>query len=231
MTRNIKALGLALIAVFAMSAWIASAAQAAPTVTLKDTNGATVGTADFTGEETEGKHKFTVDGSSVECANVAFSGTITDGETWTTVTPSYTECTAFGFLGATVSTAGCDYKLMANAENAADTYSGEIEVFCNTGNAITITAGGVCEAKVNSGTVINTGTTATNITGLSHEHLKLHNVNSEVKTEKTKDGFGCPFNGTGTVNNATYNGHTTVKAYVDGSAHNAANQVNITLMP
>ncbi|HET7120827.1 MAG TPA: hypothetical protein VFI17_06205 [Solirubrobacterales bacterium] len=227
MTRNIKALSLALIAVLAMGAWIASAAQATPVLTLKDSKGETANSATFTGEQTEGEHNLAIEGSNLRCESVELSGNITDADKYTTITPKYSGCTAFGFSEATVNTSNCFYKLIPNAETSADSFSGEIEVFCNTGSII-ISAGGVCEAKINSGTKITTGLTLTNVTGLEREHLKFHDVNSSIATEKTKDGTGCPFNGTGNTT-ATWNGHSTMKAYATGTGHNGANQVNLTV--
>ena len=227
MTRNIKALGLALVAVFALSAMAVSAAQARePVVTLKDGSGTTVNTATITGEDTGGTHVFNVEGNTVTCNTVEFNGNIEDAKTNTFVHPTYQNCTAFGFIGANVNTTNCNYRLMPNPENENMVWGGEIEVICNSGS-ITINAGGVCEAKVNGGTLINTGNKVTVLTN-SPEDLLLHNEASEVATEKTLDGFGCPFNGTGKVT-ANYTGTTTVRAYKTALAHNTANQVNLTL--
>jgi len=224
--RNIKVLGLALVAVMAMSAMVASAAQAAPVVTLTNQKGETVASAQIHGVQS-GKHKFTVDGSSVECTTATFEGSATDGATWTKVHPVYTGCTAFGFLGATVTTTGCDYELMALGAGPTE-YTGEIKVVCEAGKEITISAGGVCTAKVGSQT-ITTGNKATNSTELIHMHITLHNEESSVSVNKTQDGFGCPFAGTGATT-GKYTGTTTVKAY-SAAPYETKNQVNITISP
>lgn len=229
MTHTIKALSLLLTAMLAMAAVIAATAQAAPKFTLSDTAGDTVNTATFTSTPTEGNHKLTIDGSSLECGNVEGSGNIEDGATNVTIHTAYSECNAFGFLSATVNTSNCNYRMMANAETSAGVFADELEVVCTAGTSITITAG-TCEAKINGGTVINTGGNITNVTSNEHMHLKLHHTNSQTPVQKTKDGFGCPFNGTGNTT-GTLNGTTTMKAYATATSHNDGNQVNLTVSP
>jgi hypothetical protein len=198
MIRNFKALGLALVAVFAMSAVVASAAQA-----NQFSSAGNVSVAISAAQSTT--HKFTVDGSSVTCTTATFASTgeVSSPSKTVKVHPTYSGCTAFGFVGATVTTTGCDYILAVGTKITENvSYNGSIELTCETGKKITISAGGVCEATV-SGPQTFTGITYTNESG---KVTAAANVTG-IKTVKTKDGFGCPFSGTGEVN-ASYTGNT-----------------------
>lgn len=206
MIRNTKVLGLALVAVLAMSAFAAAGASAA-TKFVAGTSTAKV-VADQVASE---NHVFTVDGSEVKCSTAHFetAGEVASPATSITVHPTYSGCTAFGFLGATVNTTGCDYQLFA---------SGSINVLCSGSNQIIITAA-TCEAKVpaqeiaSGVTYVNQATSPTTV-------LVEAGLNGTVKTNKTKDGFLCPLSGTGT-SFGSYLGDTVAKGF------NGATQVNI----
>ena len=115
MIRKFKALGLALVAVFAMSAIVASAAQALPngTLTTFPAGKTVIATAEQTGE-----HEFTLTDHETEpgkfantkCKKATFTGSegVADGALTIRVTPIYEECTAFG-QAATITTTGCHY--------------------------------------------------------------------------------------------------------------------------
>jgi hypothetical protein len=150
-------------------------------------------------------HKFTVDGSSVTCttAHFATSGEISSPAKEVTVHPTYEGCTAFGFIGATVTTTGCNYTLVVGTKIEENKkYNGSIKFSCETGKKIIISAGGVCEATV-SGPQTFSGITYTNESGKVTVGANV----SGIKTVKTKDGFGCPFSGTGETT-GTYSGST-----------------------
>src|SRR5262245_58717455 len=125
MTRNLKALGLAFVAVFAMSAIAASAAHATEYFHQHEEH--TIITAANVGTGHTGANEFTIaPGLTIKCTTAKFEGTevelekhvepLTTGTTWTkeslTVTPTYSECTAFGFP-AIVTHEECHYKLFA----------------------------------------------------------------------------------------------------------------------
>lgn len=114
MTRSLKALGIGFVAVLAMGAVLASAAQAAKfksaetlTVLTGETEAATGG-AVF--EPVPGS------GLAVTCTNGKYEGT-EEGKELTSVTvhPTYTGCTLAG-KAATVNTHKCHYKLFALTE-------------------------------------------------------------------------------------------------------------------
>jgi hypothetical protein len=92
MTRYLKTLGLALLATFAMSAVLASAASATNDE-FKSEKESTL----LTGEQIE-KNRFTVAGQAVECKTVIFEGTMmgTSVSEVTTIVPNLSGCTYAG---------------------------------------------------------------------------------------------------------------------------------------
>ena len=223
-----KVSGLAVVATLALAALGASAAQAA-FVGIVTKGGATYeGTVQLTGEQTPGTNMvFNIEGSGVECNVAKTEGTGKDGETWGVMHPTYEGCTAFGFVNATVTTTGCNLEAMATEETSTGVFAGELKLACESGKGVVITIG-LCEATIGSQTVIE-GTKATNMTSAGKMHVQLDSIESPVKTIKTKDGFGCPFNGTGETT-AHINAQTTVRAY-SGTLHNAENQLDGTISP
>jgi hypothetical protein len=213
MNRRMKTLGVIFIAIFALAAVAASAASAAKVETVGS------GEVKLDGEQIEGKHVFTVEGNKVECTTALFSGSTSNGATKVTVHPEYSGCSAFGFIEATVNTAGCNYELTAANESPTGSmkFAGTLVLNCGTGHVSIIA--GTCEAQVGNQTV-GSGLTFENTT-VSPMDVDL-TVSSPVAANKTKDGFACPFSGTGTTT-ATYTGHTTIKA-----TQPALTQVNLT---
>jgi hypothetical protein len=200
MIRTLKSLGLAFIAVLAINAIGASAAQAAPEFTCSAYS------CTATGSNTKGSEAFTLDGTSVLCDSHflvearAATGTDIHGPTGSvTVTPTYTNCEAFGFLSADVTMEGCDYVFHATERVSAGVYNNHVDVVCPTGKSIKIEAG-TCVAEVKAQTNRTTVKT-TNVGGSITAE-----PNTSVSTTVTTDGFGCPLAGTGT-RNATYHGH------------------------
>ena len=134
MSRNFKALGLALVAVVALSAMAATAAQA-NNVTASKYNARITGTDLGTkaGEYT----RLTVGNGArfVECATSTIEATLTKEETAVTATPSYSGCfsNADVKIPATVTMNGCDYILEATSKTA-----GRATVVCPVGKQIEV---------------------------------------------------------------------------------------------
>lgn len=110
MIRNLKAMGLAVVAVLALGAMSASAAHAtAGTATVE--GGGAVG---YTATQIGGGHTFTLPGGrTLSCATAVFSGTVTDGSSETVATPTYETCHAVvsgSTVPATVTLNGCTYR-------------------------------------------------------------------------------------------------------------------------
>jgi hypothetical protein len=150
MTRNIKALGLALVAVFAMSAVAASSASA-----LHFTGGS--GITKVHGAQV-GLNVFTANGSPVECEEATFSGAVTAATTTEqTVDPAYNKCRfASKTVNATVDINGCAFILtIPNAPNV----NNPVHVECpttgsivhngfNNTKVIIVTVPGLCEITI-----------------------------------------------------------------------------------
>lgn len=137
MTRNVKALGLALVAVFAMSAVVA---QGAAAVDHTFTSNAA---KTFLTATQEGNH--VLKGGELEsiCKKASFTGE-QSGETAdkVSVKPSYSECEVPGLGGVTVVNSGCSYEFDSDTTtNPANTTAGEsgiVNLKCTAGASITI---------------------------------------------------------------------------------------------
>jgi len=106
MTRKLKALGLALVAVFAVNAIMASGASANDVVTSDSVNGKTT----VTGNQTT-KHKFVIIGQPIECEVAHFEGTMgANSVEEITITPKYEKCTYNGSV-ATVTLNKCKFTI------------------------------------------------------------------------------------------------------------------------
>ena len=214
MIRNAKILGLALVAVLALTAIAASSASA-----LKFT--ANSYPVHLTGTQS-GSHKFTVTGSTVTCTTATFTGSATGASTTQTMTPIYTGCTAFGFINSTVTgfphTGGnCDY-LFGEPTSSAGVITGHAALTCASGD-VQIDAGPctVTLQPANNTTLkTNTYTLNTPAAGEITVDTNITNVHAEV----TKSEFGCPIS-KGTHTNATYTGNTVVKGTNGGGGADA----------
>ena len=128
MIRNLKSLGLALMAVAAFGVVGVSAASAAEF----HSEGATT---TLTGTQTS-QHVFTTTAGTVKCNTATFSGTQSGATTqFVTVTPFYSGCIAFGFINVPIHVNACTYTFDANN-------SGQVEIKCPAGKAIEMTAPG-----------------------------------------------------------------------------------------
>jgi hypothetical protein len=185
MIRNLKVLGLALVAVLAMSAMVASAASASQyTGSAYPTTG--------TGANTAGNETFTTPGGTVQCDS-HFEGKLAAASSELTVTPKYTGCVAFGFLNATVAFNGCDYLFKAGASLGGGAYNNSVDVVCPAGSGpVTITAG-TCKVDVPAQTGLSNVKTTNLAAGTVTVQPNVTNITMNVTT----DGFGCPFPGTG----------------------------------
>jgi hypothetical protein len=214
MIRNFKALALALVAVFAMSA-IAASVASATAGTLTAEGRTVIGTGEQVGEHelmfTD--HPLSGGGfATTKCKKATFTGTagVTDGATSVTVHPEYKECTAFG-QPATITTTGCDYLLHFGTPTAGGWHV-VTDIVC-TGNSVIRIVTGTCDIHIKSQTGLTTSE-ATNSGGASTAmDLLLHTNITGIKYTVTKDPIGCPLSGIGDFSNGDYRGTTTVKAH------------------
>ncbi len=146
MSRNLKALGLALIAVLALSAVAAGAAQAeTPIVSELASPGVTnLDAKDVTGTEDGKLARLTIGGGVrfVECteSNQLTLNPIVGSATTLTATPHYEKCFSNGLstVPATVTHNGCTLTLTATKENAEKKVLGDVTIDCPAGKTIEV---------------------------------------------------------------------------------------------
>jgi hypothetical protein len=123
MTRNLKVLGLCVVAVLAMSVMVASAAQAKPLIRAERY------TATVSGTQT-GENVLSNGVRSVSCKEASLSGLLTEASSTITISPSYSICTGNANTTATVDTTGCDYTLHTEGVTGASTGNGKVTITC-----------------------------------------------------------------------------------------------------
>lgn len=154
MIRNLKALGFALLAVFALSATTATIASAQEQGKLLSDKKVAV---TLTGEdEKESKNSMTAFGYTVKCPKSTYVGhkvgdasqLIPHESTEATIAPTYSKCTTTA-IGTTWSTTvnmrGCDYvfhigKTTGEQKPTVKTFGVTADVVCPNGEGITISA-------------------------------------------------------------------------------------------
>jgi hypothetical protein len=204
MKRKFKAIGLSLVAVFAMSAVVASAAQA-------DEFHSTSAPAFFTSHSAEANHKFTVTKpagtvvSSVTCTTYQFSGTsAVKTSSSVELHPTYSNCKLSTGLAMKVEVPeACNYKIILPAAGTKATVD---VVNC---------AGGI--------KIVGVGCTITVPAQTGLEHLQLSNNagKTDINAEITVTGIaatqtaGCP-GGVGAAI-GDYSGTATVLGYSDAA--------------
>lgn len=138
MTRNLKTLGLALVAALTLGAIGAQGVPAAVEHSFRSAANSTV----LTGHIDGGNHLFEVGDFKVECPIATFEGKNV-GEVRDTVTvhPKYGSCTASGFL-VEVDTHGCNFILDSDTTISAHSSGNEhatVSIECEVGHHMMIT--------------------------------------------------------------------------------------------
>jgi hypothetical protein len=199
MMRNLKVLGLALVAVFAMSAVAASMASADD---LTSESSPVI----LSGKQ-EGSDVLTITAGNIACKEIKYSGTTITPTTTVTVTPSYPEktsageqnCTALGFPSI-IHTNGCTYLFHING---AGSTTGTVDIVCPAGKEITVTTNAPATIKctlhfpaqtgLGPVTYINTGAGTT-------RELRIETKITNLKYSHTAGtGLGTCTTGTGTT--------------------------------
>ncbi|HET9162088.1 MAG TPA: hypothetical protein VFN89_01415 [Solirubrobacterales bacterium] len=186
MIRNLKVLGLALAAVFALSAAIAASASA-ETPGVLTVEGATSATLNGV-ESGSGENFFETAGTKVECAGSTFTGTkvgsttepVPAGASEVTITPHYTS-PCVGAAG--VDMEGCDYKLSdaTTTGGVAGTYGVTVNIICPGTKKIKVTSS-PCAFLIGSQTV-----TGFHLTNESSEKIRLSGTATGIS------GTACGF--------------------------------------
>jgi hypothetical protein len=180
MTRSLKGLGLALVAMFAMAAISATAAQAATQFTSNEYPAA--GTATTTQKIGEEKEYFETIGRKLECEVAHFSGTLAGANKDLTVTPDYTDhtqggnCRAGGTLITTVEEKKCTFTFTATegTKVANTSYNVGVDVVCPAGEVITVHVRNLLNSEDSCVITIETGTMVGDLTGVNNgNHVDL----------------------------------------------------------
>ena len=223
MTRNLKALGLALVAIFAMSAIASSAAQATPGIFTW-----TAGTTKLTAEQDAvgGLQKFTTSNGNVECNEVHGEATVagTESAEVTAQNIKYqnsgsAECNGPFGTHPKIEFNSCDY-LFTAGETIGTTgmeTTGQAHIKCATAGQQIVINASVCTIKVAEQTPTGGHVIFKTITG----------TKNHVTIEATVTGITYTASGLCTGgNNGTYTGNVTVKGYKQ-TPHEAAQQTSI----
>lgn len=220
MKGKIKAVGMAIIAVFAMSAVAASGASAE-----------TLFTADkypVLGKgETEGEvNTFTLDETQVECSDLTGEGTIEED------TPELTLATVFGECSTSGTSIkghqnGCEFLFSAGEHVAEDTYAGSAEMVCPEGKEIIFTlpeSGSLCAVHLPPQGPLG-GVTYTNVTGQPSEVTVDAQIEGIVGVT-TQESIFCPLSG-GEFDDAILEGQVIVRGYEDLGEGKAGSQIGV----
>ena len=129
MIRNFKALGLALMAIFALSAMTASVASANP----KFTSATGVYPQHLVAEDTVGSEdEFTVSSFALTCSGETFTATLSAASNAVSFTPNYVNCKTKGstFNNVTVTHNGCNFEFTATTTVSATESRGPVHIKC-----------------------------------------------------------------------------------------------------
>lgn len=188
--RTLRPIFAALLVSFAFLAIESSAASAANyTAASYPTTG--------TGQSPRGNGTVTTEAGTIEC-ETHFEATLTAASSQLTTKVKVTGCRAFGFLEATVNMGSCDYVFNAPV-GSGDSYSATTNVTCTSSQLITVTAG-TCELTIGPQGPLSK-VDLTNDTAA--EDVRVQLTVAGIAYTVTKDGFLCPFNGTGAKTGAT----------------------------
>jgi hypothetical protein len=210
MTRKVKMLGLALVAVCAVGGAGAQGAGAAT-----DDFHAEEAPVTLTGSQ-EGEHVFTLEGNEFKCTTVTFHGTMsTTTATEITLTPHYTGC-KFGSLNATMDTTGCH--IILDGETTPSTGDAHVYLDCTSGNIKTTMSG--CTITFNNDQTL-TGVTYDNVDNNGGDTREITITHTVTHLAYSASGFGCGLAGikTGAHTDGTYVGNTIVTGEEDEVAN------------
>lgn len=196
MIRNLKALGLALVAVLAVGAMMASAAQAKSTIFA--TTSSSPLAVHATGEEIG--EVFKIDGVAVTCKVSHYTGSVTNNSNTITITPSYTTCIVGGVVNLEITVGDCDYEFTGKNRVALDHYNATVSIKCVNSAGITIEAA-TCHMTVPPQNGLGIVTVKSNTAG---KDLTITLNVSGIEGTVITDGFLCPFSGTGKKTGGTY---------------------------
>ena len=210
---NLKALGLALLAAFAMSAVVASAAQA---TTAKFTAAAypAVATGNQEGGATNQTNFFeaTAGQGKTECHVASYQMTLTEAQTSITVTPHYAQCSSSGFTNH-VDLNGCHFLFKVGAIVSETDVHGTADVVCPVGQSITLRVTVFGTTACTTHIPAQTGLTGITYTNVANGDVTVDvDIKNQITYTETRDNGFCPFN----THVQTHDGDFVSKVLVEG---------------
>jgi hypothetical protein len=206
MGRKLEKLGIGIVAVMALGLAVTSIAGAANFT-------ASGYPASFEGEGGLGTWTFTTEVGSSECRASA-SGTLNAASSTVTISSTgLSECRTSN-QATTANTEGCD-ALVHLTGGSGHTYTGSGDLVCPAGKSIVAT-GANCEVQIPAQAG---GVTIEYTNNTAEGYVEAEVTSSNITYVVTKDGFLCPYSGTGVRTGGTIaqSGPTPVK-YEGGTA-------------
>jgi hypothetical protein len=233
MSRNLKLLGTALVAVLALAAVMASVAQAKfDTITTFPTSEETaIVTAESVGVQTISLGN----GVAITCTGFKVEeGTIKDKDTSITTHPVLTGCKIGGVVVISFATTGCNY--LFTSETTTNTTSAKedatLHIECEAGKEIKIGPALGCEISIPEQTLHGVHYTNVTPTGSANEremHIATEFTVMNVKYT-TKGCESVAGEADGIHEGGEYKGNVTIKGFKDeNKVENAATRVGITV--
>jgi hypothetical protein len=144
---------------------------------------------------------FVLDGQKLTC-NSSFGATLTESVETLQLNPTLKEC-LLSSIAATVELKECKFKLHGGKEVGEEEFSGTEDISCPGSNVIVVKAG-TCVAEIGSQSGLSKVTYESD-TQSEFSSFKTSAAIKEVKYT-TKDGFLCPFSGSGEKTNGEITG-------------------------
>jgi hypothetical protein len=232
MLRNLKALGLALGAVFAMGAMSASSASAVTDVFTVTGGGTAIATGVSTHQvgATHTSDRLTMTGSNKDftCTQSKYAATVTNGDTHVTVDATYTgkltetphntvhKCnSAIGDLTITMNECDFDLTGTTTGHDPVGTPDATIWITCGA-KPIEMDAPAGVIIKIPAQTPTTGGVTYTNLPNHPGGAAITFNATATGITYTCAPAFACGLGGIATHGtDADYNGHTIVTCWTD----------------
>ncbi len=211
--KRMQIIGLALVAVFAMSAvGVASALTDPPEEFMCESYPCSSDGTNTTA------HVFKTNAGTVSCSTATFTDSLSGPSPWVKAQATYTGCTAFGFINANINMKDCEYEFHVTTDLQDEgpdlEHSGTVDVINKAGatktcaeEPITITVSGTaCVVTVGPQTGRSTVTFTNGGSGTSRTVTVASNISGITYTQNASCSGGA-----GTFTNGTYTGSASVK--------------------
>jgi hypothetical protein len=201
--RKLKAIGLAVFALFAVGALSAPAAQAGEFETG-------VFPATITGQHINGPHEIATELGVMACG-LGLEGELAEASEELTLTPEFQNCMLAGNPVDVVNN-GCDFRFNAGATLAMDTVEGSLDLICPGGGKFTfgVTIGGVVQCVMKVPEQLGLGeVTYIDTTMAGHVDVEFN-----IEGFSYELGANCP--AAGAFANGDYAGESTLGAHSEG---------------